>query len=107
MFVLPKSANVERAIWRVLMKRYRDWRFGLRRDYYLKYKTDKERLSNCPSGVAYNEWKWLVEQYWGTQKFKLRRLPKNKYNFCIMEFFAFLHNATTALQCKYRNILHL
>ncbi|GMG99141.1 hypothetical protein Nepgr_000981 [Nepenthes gracilis] len=69
-YVLPNENHVNMAIQKELMKRFRTWRFGLRRDYYKKYRTDKERIENCPPNVDIEQWKWLVLEYWGSQKFR-------------------------------------
>ncbi len=37
----------------------------------MKYKTDKERLANCPAKVDAKQWKWLVKEHWGTKKFRV------------------------------------
>ncbi|XP_055962183.1 uncharacterized protein LOC126680194 isoform X2 [Mercurialis annua] len=69
MYVFPEGSYVDRAVRNVLMRSLRTWRYNLRKSYYRKYKTDKERLSHCPPEVDPEDWKWLVE-HWGTQKFR-------------------------------------
>ncbi|XP_050233280.1 uncharacterized protein LOC126681772 [Mercurialis annua] len=69
MFIFPKGAYVDHDVQSVLMRSLRTWRYNLKKNYYRKYKNDKERLSHCPSEVDPNELKWLVE-HWGTQKFQ-------------------------------------
>ncbi|XP_065873885.1 uncharacterized protein [Euphorbia lathyris] len=56
-------------VYRMLMRLYRNWRYNLRK-IYRKFKTDQERLSNCLDDVDLDDWKWLVEQYWGSSKFR-------------------------------------
>ncbi|XP_065873902.1 uncharacterized protein [Euphorbia lathyris] len=59
----------ETSYMRMLMRLYRNWRYNLRK-IYRKFKTDQERLSNCLDDVDLDDWKWLVEQYWGSSKFR-------------------------------------
>ncbi|WCJ26290.1 hypothetical protein M5689_008120 [Euphorbia peplus] len=79
LYVLPDEAHVDEAIRLMLMGRYRDWRYRLREKHYLKFNTDKERLANCPKQIDPNQWKWLVEQHWGTKRFR-RISEANKEN---------------------------
>ncbi|OMO53929.1 Transposase, Ptta/En/Spm, plant [Corchorus olitorius] len=64
-----------------------DWRnckCRLKRNYYCKYKTDAERLKQCPAGVPFNDWKELV-LFWSSKegKVSIRAMIIRKKQQCV------------------------
>ncbi|XP_028073882.1 uncharacterized protein LOC114276298 [Camellia sinensis] len=46
-------------------KKWKDWKDQLKRKHFNKYKTNEERLANCPDRVDPSQWKILV-QFWNS-----------------------------------------
>ncbi|KAF2285259.1 hypothetical protein GH714_039927 [Hevea brasiliensis] len=68
-----------------------------KRDYYMKYKTDKERLANCPAKVDAKQWKWLVKEHWGTKKFRVTHPSSNPQKESLSEGHEEKENANVTL----------
>ena len=53
-------------------KKWKDWKSAIKRRGYDRYRTNEERLANCPDRVEEDQWRALV-YYWDTAEAQVYR----------------------------------
>ncbi|KAL7223194.1 hypothetical protein ACSBR1_024791 [Camellia fascicularis] len=56
-------------------KKWKDWKDQLKRKHFNKYKTNEERLANCPDRMDPSQWKILV-QFWNSLEAQMYKRDK-------------------------------
>lgn len=70
-FDIGDDPQAKKLLMKEMGKKWRDYRYELKKNYYDTHETDEERLQNRPSFVKEEDWKWLIKEHWGTPKVKV------------------------------------
>lgn len=68
-WILSEGENIDQAVENQCKILYRQWRYRLKEKYFDGFSI-AEAMSNCPEGVHPDDWRWIVEKHWGSEKHK-------------------------------------